>query len=111
LPHEFYIRTSGKDRVFTGDYALLIRRHTCATKEEACLLQRGEEPQMATLTGAGSLFGTQDEARFEFDVVGAADSRAYQTVKLAAEPAGSRQFQRLNYKLRLRKNEPVKALP
>jgi hypothetical protein len=40
---------------------------------------------MATLTGAGSLFGTQDQAWFEFDVVGAADSGAYQTVKLAAE--------------------------
>jgi hypothetical protein len=85
LPREFYIRMSGKDRDFTGDYALLIRHHNCATREEACLLQPGEEPQMATLTGAGSLFGTQDEAWFEFDVVGAADSGAYQTVKLAAE--------------------------
>ena len=85
LPREFYIRMSGKDRGFTGDYALLIRRHNCATKEEACLLQPGEEPQMATFTKAGSLFGTQDEAWFEFDVVGAADSGAYQTVKLAAE--------------------------
>ncbi|TJW07284.1 MAG: hypothetical protein E5W82_24035 [Mesorhizobium sp.] len=85
LPREFYIRMSGKDRFFTGDYALLIRRHTCATKEEACLLQPGEAPGMATLTAAGSLFGTQDEAWFGFDVVGAADSGAYQTVKLAAE--------------------------
>jgi len=85
LPREFYIRMSGKDRGFTGDYALLIRQHNCATREEACLLQPGEEPQMATLTKAGSLFGTQDEAWFEFDVVGAADSGAYQTVKLAAE--------------------------
>lgn len=85
LPREFYIRATGKDRAYTGDYALLVRRHTCATKEEACLLQPGEVPQGATLSKAGGLFGTQNEAWFAFDVVGQADSGADQTVKLFAE--------------------------
>ena len=79
LPREFYIRTRGRNRAWTGDYRLLVRRHTCATREEACPLQPGR-PQSATLTEAGSLFGTQDEAWFEFDVIGAS-----QTVTVTAD--------------------------
>jgi hypothetical protein len=61
-----------------------VRRHTCATKEEACLLQPGEAPQFALLTEAGSLLGSQDEAWYRFDVVGEADSGADQTVTVVA---------------------------
>jgi hypothetical protein len=84
LPKEFYIRVTGKDRDYTGNYALLVRRHTCATKDEACLLQPGEAPQFALLTAAGSLLGSQDEAWYRFDVVGEADSGADQTVTVVA---------------------------
>lgn len=85
LPKEFFIRVTGKDRNWRGNYALLVRRHTCATKEEACPLQPGEPPQFASLTEAGSLLGSQDEAWFRFDVVGQADSGADQTVTLTAD--------------------------
>lgn len=84
LPREFYIRVTGKDRAWQGNYALLVRRHTCATKEEACLLQPGEPPQFASLTESGSLLGTQDEAWYRFDVVGQADSGADQNVTVTA---------------------------
>ena len=40
---------------------------------------------MATLTGAGCLLRRAGRGWFEFDVVGAADSGAYQTLKLAGE--------------------------
>ena len=83
LPREFYIRTRAKDPAFTGDYFLYVKRHTCATKDEACPLQPGQ-PQSATLTKAGGAFGTQDEAWFEFDAVGASDSGAHQTIRLTA---------------------------
>ena len=63
----------------------LIRRHNCAIQGRGLFTAAGRGPQLATLTNAASLFGTQDEAWFEFDVVGAADSGADQTVKLAAE--------------------------
>lgn len=83
LPDEFYVRTRGRDPGFVGDYFLYVKRHTCATKDEACALQP-DMPQSATLTKANSLFGTQDEAWFEFDVVGQSDSGAHQTIRLEA---------------------------
>jgi len=83
LPDEFYVRTRGREPGFVGDYFLYVKRHTCATKDEACALQP-DQPQSATLTKANSLFGTQDEAWFEFDVIGLSDSGAHQTIRLEA---------------------------
>jgi len=34
----FYIRVFGSDRTVTGDYSLVIHRHTCQTREDACIL-------------------------------------------------------------------------
>jgi hypothetical protein len=84
LPREFYIRIAARDPNFTGTYSLLVRRNSCDSKEEACLLQPGEPPQSATFNAAGSLLGTQKEAWYAFDVVGQTDSGADQTVKLTA---------------------------
>ena len=83
LPDEFYVRTRGREPGFVGDYFLYVKRHTCATKDDACALQP-DQPQSATLTKANSLFGTQDEAWFEFDVVGLSDSGPHQTIRLEA---------------------------
>jgi hypothetical protein len=83
LPSEFYIRLTGNSQSFTGDYALWIKRHTCANKAEACLLQPGQE-QAATLTKAGNPFGTQNEAWFRFDVTGTSDVGIDQTITLTA---------------------------
>lgn len=84
LPKEFYVRVSGKTRTFTGDYGLFIKRNTCSSKAEACILQPGQA-QRATLSNAASPFGFQNEAWFAFDVTGAADSGVDQTVTLVAD--------------------------
>lgn len=60
LPREFYIRTSGSSRSFTGDYALAIKRHTCSSQVEACILQPGQK-QSAMLTKSGNPFGSQNQ--------------------------------------------------
>ncbi len=84
LPREFYIRTSGPSRSFAGNYALWIKRHTCSSKAEACILQPGQK-QSATLTKAGNPFGTQNQAWFQFDVTGISDSGVDQTITLTAD--------------------------
>jgi hypothetical protein len=84
LPREFYIRVSGQSRSFSGDYALWIKRHTCSSKQEACILQPGQR-QSAALTKAGNPFGTQNEAWFSFDVIGSSDSGLDQTITLTAD--------------------------
>ena len=84
LPREFYIRVSGVDRATTADYALYIKRNTCASKADACILQPGQA-QSAKLTNAASLFGFQNEAWFAFDVVGTADSLVDQAITLTAD--------------------------
>ncbi len=84
LPAEFYIRVTGKDRHWTGDYALFIKRNTCSSKAEACILQPGQT-QGATLTKASNPFGLQNEAWFAFDVVGTSDSGIDQTITLTAD--------------------------
>jgi endonuclease/exonuclease/phosphatase family metal-dependent hydrolase len=84
LPAEYYIRITGPSRSWTGNYALQIKRHTCASKEDACLLQPGM-PQMAQLTAFGetNVIGKiQNEAWFRFDVTGQSDTGAAQTVKV-----------------------------
>ncbi len=83
LPNEFYIRTHAYGVNYTGNYELLVRRHNCASKEEACPLQPGHI-QSATLTKANSLFGKQNEAWFEFDVVGTSSAGVDQTITLTA---------------------------
>ena len=83
LPREFYVRVSGVDRSFSGDYALYLKRHTCSSKAEACILQPGQT-QGAKLTRAGNPFGDQNEAWFAFDVLGTSDSGIDQTITLTA---------------------------
>ncbi len=83
LPREFYIRASGVDRGFRGNYALQIKRHNCSSKAEACILQPGQ-PQPATLTRTGNPLGMQNEAWFAFDVLGTSDSGIDQTITLTA---------------------------
>ena len=85
LPKEYYIRISGPTRAWTGNYALQIRRHTCATKEMACYLQPGQ-PQTARLTGAGeqnTVGDVQNEAWFRFDVTGQSDTGVAQTIQVS----------------------------
>jgi hypothetical protein len=84
LPSEFYIRVSGRQRSFTGPYALRVRQHTCATQEEACILRPGEVAQSAVLTKNNNPGGSQDEAWFRFVIVGKTDSGAPQTITLTA---------------------------
>jgi endonuclease/exonuclease/phosphatase family metal-dependent hydrolase len=83
LPREFYIRVSGETRATTADYALHIKRNTCSSKAEACILQPGQT-QGAKLTKASNPFGLQNEAWFAFDVIGTSDSGIDQTITLTA---------------------------
>lgn len=85
LPKEYYIRIGGATRAYTGNYALQILRHTCATKEMACYLQPGQ-PQTARLTGAdeqNTVGDIQNEAWFRFDVTGQSDTGAAQTIQVS----------------------------
>lgn len=84
LPEEFYVRAKGTSRPFTGDYMLTIRRHTCSSPAEACLLQPGQR-QTAILTKAGDPVGVQNQAWFRFDVTGTSDGGIDQTVTLTAD--------------------------
>jgi hypothetical protein len=83
LPSEFYIRIAGKTRQTTGDYQLWIKRHTCSSKAEACILQPGQA-QSATLTKSGNPLGQQNEAWFMFDVTGTSDVGKDQEITLEA---------------------------
>lgn len=85
LPREFYIRVTGATRATTADYLLFIKRNTCASKAEACILQPGQT-QGATLTGDQNPLGIQNEAWFAFDVLGTSDSGLDQTITLTADP-------------------------
>ncbi len=82
LPNDFYIRISGPNRNWTGDYALQVSRLSCKSKAESCLLQPGQS-QSALLTGNGfgnALGQPQNEAWFRFDVTGQTDAGALQTI-------------------------------
>jgi hypothetical protein len=86
LPSRFFIRVRGRTRAAQGDYDLLVRRHGCATKADACILQPGTL-QQATLSGQTLPPGQltpQNEAWFRFDAVGKADSGQAQTLSLVA---------------------------
>ncbi len=86
LPQKFYIRVRGATRNTTGDYALGVRRHTCRSKEDACLLGIGP-PSGAKLSPENVVQGTtpQNEAWFRFDVTGTATSGDAQTIELTAK--------------------------
>lgn len=86
LPDRFFIRTSGRTRFLAANYALLVRRHSCSSKADACLLKPGTL-QEATLSGQNLAPGQltyQDEAWFRFDAVGQATSGKPQTITLTA---------------------------
>lgn len=86
LPSKFFIRVRGRTRATEGDYEILVRRHSCATKADPCILQPGTL-QQATLSGQALPPGQltpQNEAWFRFDAVGQADSGAPQTITLVA---------------------------
>jgi hypothetical protein len=84
LPRRFYIRLSGATRNTTADYALGVRRHTCASRQDACLLEIGADSG-ARLSAQDILPGTpsQDEAWFRFHVTGTATSGTAQIIALA----------------------------
>lgn len=93
LPKEYYIRITGPTRSWTGNYALKIVRHTCATRQMACYLQPGQ-PQSARLTASGeqnTVGEIQNEAWFRFDVTGQSDADVAQNIELTAVgmPLGS----------------------
>ncbi len=82
LPSKFYIRTRGVSRTTTAEYSLYVERHTCATREKACILMPNQA-QTAELTAEGQPM-PQNEAWFRFDVVGTAASGTLQTITLNA---------------------------
>lgn len=91
LPPEFYIRVAGNDPDDTPNYAFWIKHHTCATQDEACILQPGQ-PQAATLTRDNNPFGRQDQAWFAFDVVGVSDTGANQQITVYGEAPADPNF-------------------
>jgi hypothetical protein len=94
LPPKFYVRVTGANRTFSGDYTLRIHKHRCATKEEACLLQPGQA-QTARLSGTDpgqSVGGPQNEAWFRFVVTGEADSGQFQTINVRGSGLPSTPF-------------------
>jgi hypothetical protein len=84
LPDTFYVRIHGKTRKKTGNYAFGIKRHTCATKAEACILTPGL-PQRARLSPLTGDLQLQNQAWFKFTAVGKADSGERQTVTLVGD--------------------------
>lgn len=88
LPPRFYVRVRGAQRSTTADYALHVRRHTCASREDACLLLPGA-PASAVLSSAETPAPSrQNEAWFRFHVVGTATSGKAQTVRFAPSGLG-----------------------
>ncbi len=86
LPRHFYIRTRGSSRLLDkANYSLYIRRHACASKEDACILLPDAlaRTELSAQTEPQQL-SPQDEAWFRFDSVGQADSGAAQTLKITA---------------------------
>lgn len=86
LPKEFFIRARGVDRQKVADYALLIVRHACSSKEDACLLapEQMQTAQLASANDAQTVLVPQNEAWFRFDAFGAAGSGAPQTLTVTA---------------------------
>lgn len=84
LPESFYIRIHGKTRSAKGNYSFGIKRHTCATKSEACILTPGV-PMGARLSPTTGDLEPQNEAWFRFDAVGEARSGEKQTLTLNAD--------------------------
>ncbi|HEX6375376.1 MAG TPA: endonuclease/exonuclease/phosphatase family protein [Allosphingosinicella sp.] len=82
---DFYLRVRGKDRTTVGDYALRVRRHSCASRQDACLLEPGTL-QQAVLSEADipANLARQNEAWFRFDVVGASSFGKPQTLTFTA---------------------------
>lgn len=83
LPRHFFIRASGIARTTVSDYSLRIHRHTCATKQDACILQP-ELPMEARLSASGDS-NPQNQAWFRFDAVGAATSGKKQVITVRAD--------------------------
>jgi len=86
LPRRFFIRTAGRTRETTRNYALMVKRHDCASRATACILQPGSV-QGVTLSSAflqQGQTGYQDEAWFRFDAAGKADTGDPQTITLTA---------------------------
>ena len=64
LQPPFYVRVQHRYRTAKGDYRLLVLRHDCTTKEQACLLRPGTTKAHAMPPIS---LGTLDEAWFELD--------------------------------------------
>lgn len=89
LPGRFYVRVRGALRTTTADYALHVRRHTCATREDACILMPGATGVARLSSAETPAPSRQDEAWFRFHVVGNATSGKAQTVKFTPSGLGS----------------------
>lgn len=86
LPPVFYVRVSGARRDLAGDYALRIRRHLCASREDACILSPGRtRAALLSSRNPPQNEGRQDAAWFRYDVFGTPASGLPQTVTLTAD--------------------------
>ena len=65
LEAPFYLRVKHDYRTYTGDYALVVLRHDCATKEQSCALRPGEQPLLHLLPQGGQ--AASPEAWFDLE--------------------------------------------
>ena len=68
LEAPFYIRVKHDYRTYTGDYALVVLRHDCGSKEQSCALRPGEEMYLHQLPQGGQ--AASPEAWFDLETDG-----------------------------------------
>lgn len=89
LPSRFYVRVRGALRTTEDvDYSLHVRRHTCATRDDACLLVPGVRSTARLSSADTPPPSRQNEAWFRFHVVGSASSGESQTLTFAPSGLG-----------------------
>lgn len=89
LPARFYVRVRGMLRTTQANYSLHVRRHTCATREDACLLVPGVRSSAKLSSAETPAPSRQNEAWFRFNVVGDATSGKSQTVAFTTTGLGA----------------------
>jgi hypothetical protein len=88
-PREFYIRVFSPNPLWTGDYMMQIHQHTCATVEDACILQVNNPRTQRNLFQANTPLGADDIAWFQIDVNNVADSGAAQSLRFFIDDAAA----------------------
>lgn len=88
LPGRFYVRVRGALRTTTTNYALHVRRHTCATRQDACVLMPGTTGIARLSSAETPAPNRQNEAWFRFRVVASATSGKAQTVNFTPTGLG-----------------------